>query len=508
MERLYEQAMQQYNDNFIDDSKIAFQTIIEHDPSHHRAINMLGVIANRENDIESSIKYMQQALELDPKNGYYKNNLGVTYLIKGEDEKALHTFKDALKDTPNNSEAYCNAGFACYRQGDFESARSLFEKALEYNPNNIGAYLHGANLCRDMNDMSQALGHYATIIKMVPDHFEAHLKSAEIYHELGLLNEALEFYFKAAKIDTSLWDNIFIRATINQIYTKLFPSKRYSFYNNKTLLSVFETWIDTHMNATTKVLEYTEAEGLLALKCAQKGVATANLVVIEPFLASQSKEIARVNAIKDNLTIITKEPSDLVYKDDIKEKVDYLIVDILRERFPSYKDLLLIKNLQQKFLLESGSVCPSRVKMMVSPLFSEALWHEGSATDALGLDIASLHDFRAYYSYERLNSFEYTLLSDPVEVHEFRLQEAPLLSWQKHVHIALTQRMPVCHGIVIWFIYELDETLKIDENPMQMQKQHYFIRLFDEIVPLDDKMEMAFDINYSDFPVISNIEVN
>jgi len=505
MENLYTQAMEKYNNSFIEDSKILFQKIVDKEPTHHQSINMLGLIANLENDIELSIKYIQKAVELKPKEGSYRNNLGVVFLIQNDIEKAQSEFLEAIKYSPDNSEAFSNCGFTYYKKGEYQRAKEMFEKALSFNPENIQAYMHGANLCRDMNDINQALGHYSSIIRLDPKHLEAHLRMAETYYELNIFNEALEFYLKAADIDPTLLTNTFVKATINQIYTKLFPSNRYSFYNNKELLELYEKWIDKNIDKDKKVLEYSDAEGILSLRCAKNGASNIDLIIVEPFLAMKSAELGRDNALGDKIKMITKEPSDLEYGKEIDQKADILIADIFRGKFPSYRDQLLVKSLKEKFLTKTAQIFPLNIKLMAAPISSEELYKEGSAKSSFGLDIKKLHDFRAYYLYERLNYFDYDLLSDPIEIYNFSLGAMPEESWYKNFSVDIKDTKE-CHGMVMWFVYELDSEYILDENPILNKKQNYLVHLFDDSISLNKENNFIFDIDYSDFPIISNIK--
>ncbi|NCO02471.1 MAG: tetratricopeptide repeat protein [Epsilonproteobacteria bacterium] len=504
MDSYYQQAMDYYSNKNLFKAKEIFKQIIVEYPTHHQSMNMLGLIANSEGDTILSTQYINKAVELDQNNGFYRNNLGVVYLMRNEYDAALNEFLKAIELTPSNSDAYSNAGYIYYREGNFDTSKKMLEKALEYNPQNVQAYLYGANVCREMNDYTQALGHYTTVVHLDPTNVESYLKRAEIYYGMGVHNEALENYLQAIEIDSTLLHNNFITGTINQIYTKLFPSYRYEFYNNKKTLDIYEQWIAKHIHQNSRVLEYSDAEGLLSIKSAKEGTQEVVVCIVEPFLAIKATQLAKINGVESRVKVINKEPSDLTFGQDIEKKMDFLLIDIFRHTFPTYKNLLMIKNLKEKFLESQSTVFPSSISMMAAPIHSQELWNYGSATDTMGVDIQILHSFKPYYMFERLRGIEYELLSQPVQIYNFKLGAMPSQSWNKTFETILKSNKNL-HGMVIWFVYHLDENLKIDYSPLIDDKRYYFIHLFDKPIVSQNESSIKFTIHYSDFPIISDI---
>lgn len=503
MKKIYKEALEKYHNNFIDDSKILFKKIVKSDPDHHQSINMLGLIANVENDIELSIKYIKKAVELNPQNGYYRNNLGVVYLKKDDYDGALEEFIKAITYKKDISEAYSNAGFILHKKGRLEEAKQMFEKALAYNPKNFQAYLNGANLCKDMGDFNQALGHYMNIINQDPKNLEAHLKTAELYFELQGYNEALEYYVKAIDINPAIADDSFLKTTINQIYTKLFPISRFPFYNDKEAADLYSKWIEKNMVKNKTFLEYTDAEGIISLKCALAGAKHATIVTLEPFLSSRIHDLIKSNKLQNSTKVIRKVASEVKLVEDVEEKVDCIIADIFQNKFPTYKEQLLVRSFKERFLKENGKIFPKSIKLFIAPIYSEELWKIGSASNFLDIDISVFHNYRSYYLYERLNGFRYEILSKPIEVYAFELGAIPLESWRKNCKFEFDTKKQ-CHGLVVWFAQNLDDELIIEANPLFNKNQNYFVHLFDKVMTIDSTL--SFDIHYADFPIFNNIK--
>lgn len=503
----YDNAMTQYYQNNLLEAAKLFNSMLDQEPSHHQSINMLGLIASNKGNLEESSDYIKKAVELDSSVGSYRNNLGVVYLLKNDFKSALSEFLKAIELAPDNSEAYANAGYVCYRKGDFNKAKEFLDKALQYNSDNLQAYLHGAVLCREMNDNTQALGFYNNVIRLNPDCVDAYLQTAEIYFEVGAYNEALKNYLIAMEIKPSLVNNQFLKGSVRQIYSRLFPYDRFSFYNNKEKLFIYGEAIKNSINKDSHVLEYSNAEGLLSLFSAKECAKKVTLVMVEPFLAVKAEQLAKTNKVDSKVNVINKEPHDLAFGVDVDEKVDFLICDIFGDSFPSFKELLMAQSLKERFLKDKGVVFPQEIKLMAAPISSVELWERGSVDDVLGLDASALNDFRPLFSREMINRYDYETLAEPFELYSFDLTQTPEQSWKKSFAIAV-EKDQTLHGLAIWNTLRLDKNHVILGGPSDNKKNYQFVLLLDETIECKRGQTLEIEIDYSDAPMITEITIN
>ncbi len=502
IESLYEEAMDLFNNNKILQSKELFLKIVDMDNNYHQAINMLGFILNLEGDSESSSRYIKKAVELAPSESRYRNNLGVVYLETLNYDEALNEFLEAVKYDSFNSEAHCNIGYVKYKKGEFEDARGFFEKAVQLNPDNFIAFLYGAALYRDMNLLSNALGFYTRVLEINPNFIEAYKQRANLQFELRMYNEALADYKKVLELNPNLADAKLIRGTINQIYSQLFPLNRFSFYNDKSQLNLYKEVIEKLTQKDIKLLEFSNVEGILSMLFAKNGINDIDLVIKDPFLMYQAKELIDKNRLGESIHTIQKDSNELIDGKDISEKCDILVTDLFHEGFPLYRDFLNIQNLKRYFLKESGTIFPFSLKLFIQPLYCEELHQKKIASDVLGLDVSSLDQFRSYYTYEKLADYKYELLGEANEVYNFELAKIPEKKWKKSIPFKV-QKNTTCHGFVVWVDKWLDREICIDNSPLNKKELYHYVYLLDEPKKLQKDQELKIDIDYGDFPIIS-----
>lgn len=500
MGSLYEKAMELYNSNKIAEAKEIFLNIIKDDDKHHYSINMLGFISNLEGDFKSSSRYIKKAVDLAPQEGSYRNNLGVLYLEEQKYEQALEQFLEAIKYSPSNSEAHSNAGYVTYIKGDFEKAKGFFEKALSYNPANMMAYLHGAAIYRNLNQNSQALGLYSSGLSVDPKNVELYIQRGNLYFELKLFNEALDDYSKAIELEPKVANTRFIKGTINQIYSQLFPANRFSFYNDNYLLEKYQRAIKKLSSKDIKVLEYSNVEGILSMVFAKNGVKNIDLILDEPFLIFQAKKLLEKNILEDKINIIEKGFNEIELDKLIKEKANLLVVDLFNNIFPSYSEFMAIENLKSQFLKENGKVFPSNLKFMVQPICSKELREKNKVKGFLDLDISIVDQYRPLFLSEDIDNYRYEFLSDPYEVYNFDLSQIQEKQWEKNITIP-TKNASTCDGFILWVDKILDTDISIDNSPSNKREKSYYIYLLDQPKKLEeDKLEIK--ISYSNMPIL------
>lgn len=154
-----------------------------------------------EKDYKGAIKELKLAVSEYPSFVSALNQIGVLYLRLNELDQADNAFKAALKINPEAYEPMFNRGIAFYRLGKFKNAETMFRDTLKIKPDSAVSYYYLGRTLNKLGRNEAAEAAFLECLKMSPDDFnEAHRVLAAIYLDRGALPrviEELEAYLKA-----------------------------------------------------------------------------------------------------------------------------------------------------------------------------------------------------------------------------------------------------------------------------------------------------------------------
>lgn len=153
-----------------------------------------------EKDIRGAIQQLELAVAEYPRFVNALNQLGVLHLRLNELEKADEALKAALKINPEAYDPLINRSIALFRMSRFKDAETSLRQTLKVSPDSDVAHFYlGRTLIR-LDRPAEAEPELLTSTKMSPGEFnEAHRILAAIYMDRGahqLVIEQLETYLK------------------------------------------------------------------------------------------------------------------------------------------------------------------------------------------------------------------------------------------------------------------------------------------------------------------------
>ncbi|MBF0380061.1 MAG: tetratricopeptide repeat protein [Magnetococcales bacterium] len=236
-------------------------TIIQSDPNHIDAINLLGVIAQKVNRHDLAIGLFQRAINInnniailyfnlglslyhinqgeeaakaldiahnkDPGNKQisdFLNNItkkhlgnntdnipfdraddilqkGIALHQSGQVDRAIACYQQAIKNQPDNSSALCNLGSALKHQGKIKEAIIAYEKAITIKPDLIEAHNNLGNTMVESGRLDEAAICFDKAISINPEYATAHNNLGKVKQEQNRFAEAQASYQKALTID-------------------------------------------------------------------------------------------------------------------------------------------------------------------------------------------------------------------------------------------------------------------------------------------------------------------
>ena len=110
------------------EAKALLQQSLKLDPDHERARYTLGLVHQREGELDGAATVYASLLERIPSAEAHRQ-LGLTYLQKGELERAQRSLQEAARWSPYDPQTLVGLGQAMARQGKADSARLILKGA-------------------------------------------------------------------------------------------------------------------------------------------------------------------------------------------------------------------------------------------------------------------------------------------------------------------------------------------------------------------------------------------
>ena len=183
-----------------DVAKKIYEEILDINPNHFDAIQLLGTIALQTNNYEKSIELLSLALRLNSNNVSVLNNLGNA--LRGLDRfhEAIILYEKAIIFDKNLKDTYLNRGIALHKLSKYKEALESFMIAINLNPDYVDAYVALGDTLQEMGQFNDALKSYELAINLNSDNDIAYANQGVALHELRKFDAALESFDRAILI--------------------------------------------------------------------------------------------------------------------------------------------------------------------------------------------------------------------------------------------------------------------------------------------------------------------
>ena len=115
----------------IEGAQERYARAVEIDPQFCDAMDNLGLMYRRQDNLADAIYWYERSLEIRPDNATALQNLGLAYSFQGETQKAIETYEKLVEADPENPEGYFGLGTMYVTLEQPEKAIQNFEIAEE-----------------------------------------------------------------------------------------------------------------------------------------------------------------------------------------------------------------------------------------------------------------------------------------------------------------------------------------------------------------------------------------
>jgi tetratricopeptide (TPR) repeat protein len=222
----YARAVKLYEHNRRAEAEVLCRQIIDLDPSHFEALNLLGLLELRMGHSEAAMGLMERAIQVNPQFAATHSNMGLVLLqrgcfaealascdralslescrpevlrIRGQALSALSRHAEAVVDFDRSLNLDANSTMTLLWRGiasavlkRWQEALASFDRALRIDENVVEAHFNRSVALREMGRFAEGLESCNKALTLRPDYAEAHWNRAALLHTLKRPEEALE----------------------------------------------------------------------------------------------------------------------------------------------------------------------------------------------------------------------------------------------------------------------------------------------------------------------------
>lgn len=189
----FEMALVQVSLGYYDEAAENCHRVLKVNPSHARAIFLLGVVRRHQDQREEALEYLLKAESISPDDPDISAELGSLYLELGN-------LKEAEKRLGGDAQGPYSLGLAAKEQQRWEESARYLRGALATESENSVIWTHLGDVLVKQGQLEEAASAYRSAIEQDPDQFNALINLAALYGGLERPDEARELLERAVRL--------------------------------------------------------------------------------------------------------------------------------------------------------------------------------------------------------------------------------------------------------------------------------------------------------------------
>jgi predicted O-linked N-acetylglucosamine transferase (SPINDLY family) len=168
-DRAFALALEQHRAGRLAEAERGYRALLQRDPAHADALNLLGVIALQAGNPTAALALVERAAALRPDAAACRSNLGQILERLGRTAEAVQAYEAAITLDPGFAEAYNNLGYLHARHDRLSEAEALYRKAIELDPTYAEPHTNRGNLLKDLGQLDAAIDAHRRAVELRPD---------------------------------------------------------------------------------------------------------------------------------------------------------------------------------------------------------------------------------------------------------------------------------------------------------------------------------------------------
>ena len=210
---LIQEGLNFHNLGLLDNARAVYFNILELEPNHLDALQLLGIIESQKNQWSSAVDFFQKALLIQPTSVVFFNQ-GIALQELKLFEQALASYDRAIALQNNYVEAFYNKAILLKELNCLDDALVCYNKVIELRGDYAEAYCNRGNILEGQKRYLDALQDFRKAIDLKKDYAEFYINQGRVLWRLNFLIEALANYEKAIELEPGLGQAYFDKGVI------------------------------------------------------------------------------------------------------------------------------------------------------------------------------------------------------------------------------------------------------------------------------------------------------
>ena len=188
----FETAVQLYQAGKLHEAEVAARQLVDANPRHVDAMNLLGVIAHDVGRNDLGVTWLQRAIRIDPSQAKLFNNLGECFRATGHADEAIACYRAAIERSPSDPNPRNNIAIIYANLGQLDAAITTWRELIAAFPDYLSAYNNLANTLQLRGHAREAVEYHRRAMQMDPDGSSPHSNMLrDLQHLPDITGEAL-----------------------------------------------------------------------------------------------------------------------------------------------------------------------------------------------------------------------------------------------------------------------------------------------------------------------------
>jgi tetratricopeptide (TPR) repeat protein len=175
---LFAAAVKLHQAGRLDEAEARYRRVLQAEPDHADALNLLGVLCNRMERHDSAVALIRRAIALNGQNPGYFSNLGNALQKQNKLDAAVAAYGEAIGLKPDFAEAHHNLGAALEKQGKLDAALAAHQQALALKPDFAAAHSSLGTLLKTLGQLPEARAALEQAVRLEPRNAKFRLNHA------------------------------------------------------------------------------------------------------------------------------------------------------------------------------------------------------------------------------------------------------------------------------------------------------------------------------------------
>ena len=214
IDELFGRAMASFRTGNLGDAEQNFKDVLQQDPRHLAALNLLGIVLTHVRKYEEAEPYFKTALQLNPSSDATLYNYGIVLKALNRPSEALERFSQALAINSTIAATWNNRGTVLNDVKKYSEAIRDFDRSILLDAKYPDAHYNKGKSLFNLNRHQEALAAYERAVALKPDLAEAWLGRGNAYSKLQRFDEAFSAFDKALALKPQLAEAWLSRANL------------------------------------------------------------------------------------------------------------------------------------------------------------------------------------------------------------------------------------------------------------------------------------------------------